>query len=66
MKLKETYNINKIKLLINEIENFKLSLKEKDYSMINKPSLDYTPLGIITTPTLHVGSRIKPSYYSSS
>ena len=43
MKLKETYNINKIKLLINEIDNFKLSLKEKDYSMINKPSLDYTP-----------------------
>jgi len=34
--------------------------------MINKPSLDYTPLGIITTPTMHVGSRLKPSYYSSS
>ena len=28
MKLKETHNINKIKLLINEIEYFKLTLKK--------------------------------------
>ena len=29
MKLKETHNINKIKLLINEIEYFKLTLKKR-------------------------------------